>query len=242
MRPFILSLLLATMVLSGCMFLGAEEQNVTENVTPAPPPKPVVKPSFSITSPLDGELMTLSGESYSVSITLTTSNLLLKSPGGAAKNGEGHFSISTDGGQAYSSSSKVYTIDGLSEGTHTVEVELLNNDGTGYAPAITDSVTFTIEKETPPEYMPQAYTVSIKGNAYEPAELTVKVSDSVTFVNEGSTPQSATCFVGGKQVFDTKILSSGQSATITMDSEVECEYYSTMYRAMTGKLTVESKD
>jgi len=113
------------------MFIGTEEQNVTENVTPPPPPKPVVKPTFSISSPLEGEMMTLAGDSYSVTLTFSTMNLLLKPPGGTAKNGEGHFSISVDNGAAVTSSSKVYTIDSLSAGTHTVEVELLNNDGTG---------------------------------------------------------------------------------------------------------------
>jgi len=107
---------------------------------------------------------------------------------------------------------------------------------------ITDSVTFTIEKETPPEYVPQQYSVSIKDFAYEPDELTIKVGDSVTFSNEGGFPRSATCFEGSTQVFDTKVLSAGQSATVTFDRIVDCEYYSTTYRAMTGRLTVESAD
>ena len=232
-------LVLVSVILSGCMFFGQAEENITENVTPPPPP-PVVKPSFTITSPLSGELLMVPADSPDATITMSTDNLILKSPGGAAKNGEGHFRITVDGGESATSASKIYVASGLSFGTHTVEVELLNNDGTPYSPRIAKQVTFTLEEEKPPEYIPQEYTVSMKNFEYDPAEITVKVGDSITFVNEGSFPRSATCFLNGVEMFDTKVLASGKNATITFTKVMECEYYSTTHMAMKGKVVVES--
>jgi len=240
MRLLILMLVLVSVILSGCMLFQAEE-NITENVTPPPPP-PVVKPSFTITSPLSGELLMVPADSPDVTITMSTENLVLASPGGAAKNGEGHFKITVDGGESTTSASKMYVVSGLSFGTHTVEVELLNNDGTSYSPRIAKDVTFTLEEEKPPEYVPQEYTVIVKNFEYDPPEITVKVSDSITFVNEGSFPRSATCFLNGAEIFDTKVLATGESATITFTKAMECEYYSTTHMAMKGKVIVESNE
>ena len=241
MRHYILLLVLLSVVLSGCMFWAAEEENITENVTPPPPPPPV-KPSFSITSPLSGEFVMVPDDSADIAITLSTQNLDLKPPGGGAEIGEGHFGIIVDGGPVTTFASKAYTISDLPVGTHTVEVELLNNDGTSYSPRITQQVTFTLEKERPPEYVPKEYTVTIKDFDYDPAEITVKVSDSITFVNEGAYPRSATCFLDGKEIFDTKVLATGESAKITLTKVMECEYYSSTHRAMTGMVIVESNE
>ena len=240
MRLLILTLVLVSVILSGCMF-WTQEENITENVTPPPPP-PVVKPSFTITGPLSGELIMVPGDTADVTITMSTQDLVLKLPGGAAKNGEGHFKITVDGEESGTASGKMYTISGLSMGTHNVEVELLNNDGTSYSPRIAQQLTFTLEKEKPPEYVPKEYTVRVKNFEYEPAEITVKVSDSITFVNEGAFPRSATCFLDGSEVFDTKVLATGQSATITFTKVMECEYYSTTHMAMKGKVIVESNE
>ena len=221
--------------------LGGEEENITENVTPPPPP-PVTKPSFTITGPLSGELIMMPDDIADVTITMSTQDLKLKSPGGAAKNGEGHFKITIDGGESGTAVSKMYTISDLSMGTHTVEVELLNNDGTSYSPRIAQQLMFTLQKEKPPEYIPQGYTVTIKDFEYDPAEITVKVSDSITFVNEGNYPRSATCFLDGSETFDTKVLATGESATVTLTKVMECEYYSTTHMAMKGKVIVESNE
>jgi plastocyanin len=129
---------------------------------------------------------------------------------------------------------------GLRLGEHTVRVELLNNDRTPYSPAISSEVTFTIQKEAPREYIQQNYKVTIRDFTYEPASITVKVKDTVTFVNNGAFPRSATCFINGKEVFDTKIISPGQNATVTFTEIMECEYYATTHRLMTGRIKVVS--
>lgn len=239
MKSLVLVLLLASITLTGCVIFE-EEVNVTENVTPPPPPPPPPTPSFTITSPLSGELVMVQTAPGDVNLVMSTSNLILRPKGGSKKIGEGHFRITLDNGASDTSNSKIYVISGVEEGSHTVEVELLHNDGTSYSPRISKTVTFSVEEEEPEVYVPQEYTVKIKDFAYEPAELTVTVSDKVTFVNEGAFPRSATCFINGKEIFDTDILATGKSATLTMDQAIECEYYATTHRAMTGKITVKA--
>src|SRR5262249_7564016 len=159
---------------------------------PPPPPKP---PIFSITSPTDGQVFTVSGDTSDVTITLTTQNLILKQPSGAAKKGEGNFQITVDSGTPVTVASKSYTITPLPVGSHKVKVELMNNDKTSYIGVSPKTVTFTIEKEKPKEYVPKTYTVKLKDFSYDPATLTAKVGDSIVFENDGSFPRDATCFV-----------------------------------------------
>ncbi|MFH0738196.1 MAG: hypothetical protein V1827_06130 [Candidatus Micrarchaeota archaeon] len=224
-------------MISGCSS-PTPEQNITNET--APPPPPAKAPIISITSPSQGEVVLSPEETSDVTLSISTQYLTLKAPGGAAKAGEGHFRIIIDGGSPQTLSNKNYLMSGLALGEHTVSVELLNNDRSPYSPSVKKTVTFTVEKEPPAVYVPQEYTVSIKDFSYDPSSLSGKVSDKVTFVNTGAYPRSATCFIEGKQVFDTAILATGKSATIIVDSEYECEYYSTTFRAMTGFLKVES--
>ncbi len=240
MRHLLFGLVLITLIIAGC--LGPEQpQNVTNetNVTPPPPP-PVKTPSFTISSPGAGEVVLVQGDTGDVTLTMSTQNLMLKQPGGAAKTGEGHFKVTVDGGTPLTVTTKTYVLSGLAPGEHIVKVELFNNDKTSYSPKISKEVTFTVEKEKPAEYIPQDYTVTIKDFAYEPASLTVKVSDRVTWKNDGAYPRSATCFINGKQAFDTTVLGPNKTATITMNQTMDCEYYSVTHMAMKGHITVES--
>ncbi len=239
MRTLIMGLILASLLLSGCTFFGGE-QNVTNETPPPPPPPPVKAPIVTITAPGQGEVILTQGNTADVDLVISTQNLLLKAPGGTAKKGEGHFRITVDDGVPQTITSKTYTMTGLSLGSHTVKVELLNNDRTQYSPAIEKTVTFTVEKEQPPEYVPQDYTVTISDSGFDPASLTVKVGDSVTWVNSGKMPQTATCYIAGNKVFDTQTLGPGTSGKITFTEEFTCEYYSQLFRALTGTITVES--
>jgi len=216
-----------------------KEDGTEEPVVPEPPPS-VIKPSFRITAPSDGEIIYTDGDTGEVTLSMSTQNLILKQPSGKANNGEGHFSITIDNDEVVDIASKVYTMENLELGYHEVSVELVNNDGSSYSPRITNYVSFTIEREAPDVYVPQTYTVKIKDFSYEPAQITVKATDSVTFVNQGNYPRSATCFIEGKQMFDTGVIGSGKSVTVTMDKVMECEYYSTTHMAMKGHIVVES--
>jgi len=237
MKYAILGLLLISLMFFGCTG-GETPQNVTNDTTPPPPPpKP---PSISIVSPTEGQVVMSPEDTMDVSLTISTQNLILKSPGTAAKYGEGYLKVTIDAESSKAVTSKTYLVSGLSIGAHTIKVEVMNNDRTSYSPAISKQVAFTIEKEKPKEYVPVDYTVSITDKAYEPASITVKVGDRVTWVNKGNMPQTATCFIGGKKVFDTQTLASGKNATITMSEMFECDYYSSMFRVVTGKIKVES--
>jgi len=238
MRLTILVLILASVLLLGCTS-PPPEQNVT-NQTNQTGPGLVKTPSFSITAPSASQVVSVDGDTGSVTVTFSTKDLVLRKAGGVAKKGEGYFKVSVDGKAAVAVSAKTYQMADLSLGKHTVSVELVNNDGTSYSPKITKSVTFTVEKTKPVEYVPQTYNVSITNSAYDPASITVKVGDSVTFTNNANAPQSATCFIEGKQVFDTNILATGKSATITVTQVMECEYYSTLFRMMKGNIVVQS--
>ncbi len=248
MKMLVLGLLLVSLVISGCTMFGGQPVNLTNNTTAPPPPPPPKNPSFSISAPSDGQLITIAAtdNSTDVELTLTSQNLVLKQPGGAAKKGEGYFKLTVDDGDAINLTAKTYTISGLAPGNHTIKVELYNNDRTPYSPSLSKQVTIEIDQEAPATYTPQNYTVSIEPGAkvgtedFNPANLTVKVGDSVTWVNSGSVPQSATCSQGGKIIFDTKTLGAGQSATMTFNDLLECDYYSSLFRAMVGHISVVS--
>jgi plastocyanin len=238
MRAFIIGLILFSLVLSGCL-TSQEEQNITNQTAPPPPPPPKM-PTISISAPADGDVVLIPGDSGDVTLVMITQNLILRSPSGTADIGEGYLKVTVDGGSSQTVTTKNYLMTGLALGEHTVEVQLMNNDRTPYVPAIKKTAVFTVEKEKPAVYEPQTYTISVKDFAYEPSSQSVKVGDSITFVNSGAYPRSATCFIGGKEVFDTKVLGPGQSATITVHEVMDCEYYSVTHRAMTGTLRVES--
>jgi plastocyanin len=232
-----LAILLATLIIAGCIGGPAEQPKNETNVTPPPP---VVKtPTISISAPLNQETLTVPGDSADITLTTSSQNLVLKKPSGAAKKGEGYLKVTVDTNAPETVTSKTFVMTGLALGAHTVKVELYNNDKTPYSPAISKQVTFTLEKEQPKEYVPQDYTVTINGNSFNPSSITVKVKDRVTFVNTGNIPQSATCSQGGKIVFDTKTIGPGKNATITLSDPMECEYYSQLFRAMKAQIKVE---
>ena len=246
MNKLFLGLILVSLMIAGCT--SQPPQNASNNTTAPPPPPPPKTPSFSISSPTDGQVITIAStdNSSDVELTLSSQNLVLKSPSGAAKKGEGYFKVTVDNGDPITLTAKTYTISSLPPGNHTIKVDLYNNDKTPYSPQISKQVTLDIERQAPTVYVPQNYTVSIEPGQkvgtedFNPANLTVKVGDSVTWVNNGKVPQSATCSQGGKIIFDTKTLGPGQSATITFNDLLDCTYYSSLFRAMEGEISVVS--
>ncbi len=208
--------------------------NTSDNQT-----APVVAkiPSFTLSSPANGETITTQEGSASITFKLSTKNLVTKPLGGQAKTGEGHFKIILDGNTVGTFASKTYQLDNIAPGEHTVKIELVNNDGKPYSPAIYKQITFTVIKEIT-VYSPADYTVVIHDFSYEPGTLTVKYSDRITFVNSGTFPRSATCRVGSTTVFDTTIIAPGKNSTVTMSTLGECDYFSLTYLLMKGKIIV----
>ncbi len=239
MKALIFGLVLAMLVISGCVIFEQQQNTTNETPPPPPPPPPPKAPVVSIASPTADEVIMTQGDTSDVTLTLSTQNLIVKTPGTAAKAGEGHFRVTVDDAVPQTVTTKTYLISGLSTGSHIIKVELLNNDRTMYSPAVVKTVAFTIEKEKPAVYVPVDYTVTIT-DKFTPSSLTVKVGDRVTWTNSAQMPHTATCYINGQKKFDTQTLAPGKSATITMTEELECEYYSQLFRALTGTIKVES--
>jgi plastocyanin len=78
-------------------------------------------------------------------------------------------------------------------------------------------------------------TVNLTGFAFDPAEITVSVGDTVTFVNEDSAPHTVTEGTDGNAAdgarFDEQ-LSAGDSVEITFDEagdvNITCLFHSQM--------------
>ncbi len=230
----LLALLAVSAFVPGCLGGQTPAQNETNNT--APPPPPPAKPLFTITAPASGDTITATGDTVDVTLVLAVTNLQIKPAGTRNSVGEGHFKVRVDGGSYANFFARSYTLSGISPGSHTVDVELVNNDGSSYSPAIKRSVSFEVLPYVPPVYAPESYNINIMDFSYDPPALTVKVGDSVTWHNLGASPRSATS-TGN---FDTKVISPGGSATIVMDKEGTFEYFSLTYMAMKGTLVVEA--
>ena len=220
----------------GCIDFGGEAPQEEQPVEPTP--EPVVRtPSFSIVSPDEGEVISTDGEYGTVDLVLSTSDLIIK-PLGSSPNkvGEGHFSVTLDDGDIIHVFSKTYQLEGVESGSHTLRVELLNNDHTSYSPSIVKTVNFYVE-ESSAEYIPKDYTVKINDFSYDPETITVTKGDKVTWENEGAYPRTAT-YTG---VFDTDVIAPGGNATVTMDTVGTYEYYSLTYFAMKATIIVEEQ-
>jgi amicyanin len=81
------------------------------------------------------------------------------------------------------------------------------------------------------------HTVTIQGFAYKPATLTVKAGTKVTFVNEDSTPHTATS--SGSKTIDSGSLSKGQSYTVTFTKPGTYRYICTFHPYMHGVVIVQ---
>jgi len=75
---------------------------------------------------------------------------------------------------------------------------------------------------------------------YSPSRVRVKAGTILTFTNAGDTPHTATSFESGKVgTWDTGVLSSGESKTITFDKPGTYFYICTPHPWMYGQIVVE---
>ena len=79
------------------------------------------------------------------------------------------------------------------------------------------------------------HTVVIKDMAFSPADLTIKVGDTVTWVNQDSARHSAWDL---NDAFDTGLLSQGQSAALTFNSAGTFSYRCRPHGNMRGTITI----
>ena len=81
-----------------------------------------------------------------------------------------------------------------------------------------------------------AHTVAIDGTHFQPAMLTVKVGDSVTWVNKDPFPHTVTSASGG---FDSREIAPGKSWKYTATKKGEFTYVCIFHPTMKAALKVE---
>jgi len=79
-------------------------------------------------------------------------------------------------------------------------------------------------------------TVAIDGTAFQPAMLTVKAGDSVTWVNKDPFPHTVTSAAGG---FDSREIAPGKSWKYTAAKKGEFTYVCIFHPTMSATLKVE---
>ena len=83
---------------------------------------------------------------------------------------------------------------------------------------------------------PVAHTVTIEGTAFSPAELSVNVGDTITWVNKDPYPHTATSKTGG---FDSGTIASDKSWKYTAKKKGQFPYLCTIHPSMKGVVRVK---
>jgi plastocyanin len=84
----------------------------------------------------------------------------------------------------------------------------------------------------------EVHTVEIVNFAFSPAELAIKVGDSVKFINKDEIAHSATA---DDKSFDTGMLELDKSMEVAFDKEGEFSYYCLPHPGMKGTIIVEAE-
>ena len=95
------------------------------------------------------------------------------------------------------------------------------------------ATTQATQAATTPET--EGASVDIKGFAFDPKTVTVKVGQTVTWTNQDSVTHTVT----GDGGIDSGDLSKGKSYSKTFDAEGTFDYHCTPHPQMTGKVIVE---
>ena len=97
-----------------------------------------------------------------------------------------------------------------------------------------------------PTITEEGKVVSIVGdsgsNSYSPNPLEIKVGDTVTWINNDSSPHTVTSSSSSSSFedsnFDSDVLRRDETFNFTFDREGEYPYFCTLHPSMTGKITV----
>lgn len=89
-------------------------------------------------------------------------------------------------------------------------------------------------KEEEPSTALDEYTVIIEDYKFQPAEITIKSGETVTWINKDSVRHNAT-----DGTFDTGLLGKDKSAQQQFDEAGTYDYYCTPHPYMKGKVIVE---
>jgi plastocyanin len=96
---------------------------------------------------------------------------------------------------------------------------------------------------SPVPAMQQGIIVSIVGNSeqnsYKPNPIEIKVGDTVTWINNDSSPHTVTSSSDeGNITFDSDVLRRGETFSFTFDQEGQYPYFCTLHPNMIGTVVV----
>ncbi|MCS6800958.1 MAG: plastocyanin/azurin family copper-binding protein [Chloroflexota bacterium] len=151
----------------------------TPTVTPGPG-TPTGQPAFFILSPTEGQ--TIIGTS--VPVQLDVSNIILRPPGTPNRPGEGTFSLFLDNLPEVRLGDRTYTFTNVPFGSHTLRVELRQNDGTPFTPPIQATVNFRTE----PGGTPTPMVTGVATGVATPTVGLPKTGDGTYRGESGSVP------------------------------------------------------
>lgn len=83
-----------------------------------------------------------------------------------------------------------------------------------------------------------AESVTMSGYAFQPAQITIHVGDSVTWTNRDQAPHDASA-TSGPVMFHSPTLSTGQSWTYTFSQPGTYSYYCSIHPSMRAKIVVQ---
>lgn len=111
-----------------------------------------------------------------------------------------------------------------------------SSDSSGSSSRYDKSTTTTASKSTTPPA--GGTTVSIKGFAFAPASLEVKVGDTVTWTNNDSPAHTVSSDDGVTPAFDTGDLKPGTTGTVTFGKAGTYAYHCNIHSSMHGTIVV----
>lgn len=80
-----------------------------------------------------------------------------------------------------------------------------------------------------------AWSVFIRDNYYDLADVAVEPGSTITWINEDSEPHTVTADNG---LFDSGVLNPGESYTVWLDGAGTVAYHCTIHPSMTGSIAV----
>ncbi|MDO8553173.1 MAG: cupredoxin domain-containing protein [Candidatus Micrarchaeota archaeon] len=229
MRAILILSLVALLLVTGCTQTTTVEFPSKNETTPQ---QFTGKPAFEILTPQsNGTIYADVNGTVNVDLTLSITNLIIKSVDVNAKDGEGHFNVYVDSKNPKEVYSKWFTLEGVSLGSHIITIELVKNDRSSYAPRILRSVLITVESAAKSS---ATYEVNISDTFYTPEVLQITVGDAVSWTNTGKSPQTVT----SKDNFDSGVLVTGQTYSRKFNDAGEYNYQSSNYGLAKGKIIV----
>ncbi|MDQ3968181.1 MAG: cupredoxin family copper-binding protein [Thermoproteota archaeon] len=102
-----------------------------------------------------------------------------------------------------------------------------------------------ISISSPLPAMEEGIIVSIAGNSgrnsYNPNPIEIKVGDTVTWINNDSSPHTVTSSSNdGSITFDSDVLRRGETFSFTFDEEGQYPYLCTLHPSMVGTVVVSA--